>query len=76
VLFDGKSDAEVTRVEAFLQRLNDRALAMDGTCTGEHGIGQGKKAFLEAELGGTVGLMRQVKRALDPDNIFNPGKIF
>jgi D-lactate dehydrogenase (cytochrome) len=76
VLFDGKSDAEVARVEAFLQRLNDRALAMDGTCTGEHGIGQGKKAFLEAELGGTVGLMRQVKRALDPDNIFNPGKIF
>ena len=76
VLFDGQSDADVARVEAFLQRLNDRALAMDGTCTGEHGIGQGKKSFLGAELGGTVDLMRQVKCALDPDNIFNPGKIF
>lgn len=75
-LFDGKRDEEVDRVEAFLQRLNERALRMDGTCTGEHGIGQGKKVFLEAELGGTVDLMRQVKRALDPDNIFNPGKIF
>lgn len=75
-LFDGQSAADVERVEAFLQRLNDRALAMDGTCTGEHGIGQGKKSFLGAELGGTVDLMRQVKSALDPDNIFNPGKIF
>ena len=76
VLFDGRNEADVERTEAFLQRLNDRALSMGGTCTGEHGIGQGKKAFLEAELGGTVDLMRQVKRALDPDGIFNPGKIF
>lgn len=76
LLFEGSRDEEVAKVEAFLQRLNDRALSMDGTCTGEHGIGQGKKGFLEAELGGTVGLMRQIKRALDPDNIFNPGKIF
>ena len=76
LLFDGKSAADVERAEAFLQRLNDRALAMDGTCTGEHGIGQGKKSFLGAELGGTVDLMRQVKQALDPNGIFNPGKIF
>ena len=49
---------------------------MDGTCTGEHGIGQGKQSFLPRELGGSVALMRQIKRALDPDDIMNPGKIF
>ncbi|APG91695.1 FAD-binding oxidoreductase [Sinorhizobium americanum] len=76
VLFDDKDPADVARVEAFVERLNSRALSMDGTCTGEHGIGQGKMPFLEAELGGTIDLMRQIKRSLDPDNIFNPGKIF
>ena len=54
------------KAEAFVARLNERALAMDGTCTGEHGIGQGKMPFLEAELGDALDLMRQVKRALDP----------
>jgi D-lactate dehydrogenase (cytochrome) len=48
---------------------------MDGTCTGEHGIGQGKIKFLEAELGRGVDVMRQIKRALDPLDILNPGKI-
>ncbi|OAP38420.1 lactate dehydrogenase [Sinorhizobium glycinis] len=76
VLFDDKDPADVARVEAFVERLNGRALSMDGTCTGEHGIGQGKMPFLEAELGGAVDLMRQIKHSLDPDNIFNPGKIF
>ncbi|MET3855212.1 FAD-linked oxidase C-terminal domain-containing protein [Rhizobium sp. OAE497] len=76
VLFDDKSAEGVAGVENFVSRLNARALAMDGTCTGEHGIGQGKMSFLQEELGGTVDLMRQVKRSLDPDNIFNPGKIF
>nr|WP_316654924.1 FAD-linked oxidase C-terminal domain-containing protein [uncultured Gellertiella sp.] len=76
LLFDSKDEGAVERVEAFVTRLNARALRFHGTCTGEHGIGQGKKAFLGAELGGALALMREVKRALDPDGIFNPGKIF
>ncbi|OCP08796.1 MULTISPECIES: FAD-linked oxidase C-terminal domain-containing protein [unclassified Ensifer] len=76
LLFDDKDAADVVRAEAFVDRLNARALAMDGTCTGEHGIGQGKMPFLEAELGDALDLMRQIKRSLDPKNIFNPGKIF
>jgi len=56
--------------------LHPRAIAMDGTCTGEHGVGQGKIAFLDAEHGAALAVMRTLKRALDPDNIMNPGKIF
>ncbi|MXN43848.1 FAD-binding protein [Shinella kummerowiae] len=76
LVFDDKDPTHVAQVEAFVGRLNARALAMDGTCTGEHGVGQGKQAFLPGELGGSVLLMRQIKQALDPDNILNPGKIF
>ncbi|BCH63086.1 lactate dehydrogenase [Agrobacterium vitis] len=76
ILFDDKDAKNVDKVEAFMARLNERALAMDGTCTGEHGVGQGKMSYLEAELGGALDVMRQVKRGLDPDNLFNPGKIF
>lgn len=76
ILFDDKDEADVEKVEAFMARLNERALAMDGTCTGEHGVGQGKMSYLDAELGGALNLMRQIKRGLDPDNLFNPGKIF
>ena len=76
VLFDRDRPDEVAAAEAFVDRLNLRALAMEGTCTGEHGIGQGKVAYLERELGGALDVMRAVKIALDPDHIMNPGKIF
>ena len=68
--------AEMKRAEKFLSRLVERALAMDGTCTGEHGIGQGKRKYLEAEHGlGAVDLMRRIKQAIDPQDIMNPGKV-
>jgi D-lactate dehydrogenase (cytochrome) len=67
---------EVACVRAFLERLVERALAMDGTCTGEHGIGQGKMKYLAAEHGEpALDTMRAIKRALDPLDIMNPGKI-
>ena len=75
VLFDDKNPADIEKVEAFVERLALRAISMEGTCTGEHGIGQGKMKFLEAELGASVDYMRRIKKALDPDNIMNPGKI-
>jgi D-lactate dehydrogenase (cytochrome) len=75
-LIDRDDPAEIATLEAFIARLNERAIAMDGTCTGEHGIGQGKMKFLELELGTGVDVMRAIKRALDPLNIMNPGKIF
>jgi D-lactate dehydrogenase (cytochrome) len=68
--------AEVKEAERLNNRLVERALSMGGTCTGEHGIGLGKKKYLSKELGeGAVGVMRSLKQALDPDNIMNPGKI-
>ncbi|QKV17250.1 FAD-binding oxidoreductase [Oricola thermophila] len=75
VLVDDTNPKEIEALENFVERLNTRALAMGGTCTGEHGIGQGKMKFLEMELGGALDVMRAVKRAIDPDNIMNPGKI-
>lgn len=75
VLLDMDDADEVTRASAFVSKLNKRAIAMDGTCTGEHGIGQGKMPYLEAEIGHGVDLIRQIKAAIDPQNIMNPGKI-
>ena len=78
VLFsmDPHAPEEVEEVAAINRRLVTRALAMDGTCTGEHGIGLGKQDALIEELGDAVDLMRVIKQALDPQNLFNPGKIF
>ncbi len=71
-----EDEEEVSRTHAFLERLTQRALAMDGTCTGEHGIGQGKMKYLLAEHGEpALDAMRAIKRALDPLDIMNPGKI-
>ena len=75
-LIDRNNPAELAEAERLNERLVMRALAMDGTCTGEHGVGLGKQKFLIAEHGEAVGVMRQVKQALDPLNILNPGKIF
>ncbi|HEV2507567.1 MAG TPA: FAD-linked oxidase C-terminal domain-containing protein [Mesorhizobium sp.] len=74
-LMDPEDAGEVALVERFVARLNMRAIGMEGTCTGEHGVGQGKVGFLKAEHGHGLDVMRQIKRALDPDNIMNPGKI-
>ncbi|MCB1433188.1 MAG: FAD-binding protein [Alphaproteobacteria bacterium] len=75
VLFCDRSDEdEVKRVKTVYGRLIDRAIAMGGTCTGEHGIGAGKIAYLEKEHGPALAFMRDIKRALDPRNIMNPGK--
>jgi D-lactate dehydrogenase (cytochrome) len=77
LLIDRNDADEVRRAEEFLARLAERAVAMDGTCTGEHGIGQGKMKYLLAEHGApALQTMRAIKRALDPLDILNPGKIF
>jgi D-lactate dehydrogenase (cytochrome) len=74
VLFDPNDAAERGRAEALARRVSMRAIAMGGTCTGEHGIGIHKLDALVAEHGESVELMRTIKRALDPHNILNPGK--
>jgi len=74
-LLDPDNPDEIAEAERIHERLVLRAIAMDGTCTGEHGIGYGKMQFLAAEHGEAVAVMRQIKKALDPDNILNPGKI-
>ena len=76
LLIDMNDQAEITRAERFLDRLAQRALAMEGTCTGEHGVGQGKMKYLKTELGEqALVVMRALKQAIDPDGIMNPGKI-
>ena len=74
-MIDPDRRQEIAEASALNDRLVARALAMEGTCTGEHGVGYGKIDFLVAEHGEGVAVMRTIKRALDPDNILNPGKI-
>ena len=71
---EGDAD-EVARAHAFIGWLNDTALAMGGTCTGEHGVGQGKRPYLAKEAGEGLAVMAAVKAALDPVGLLNPGKI-
>jgi len=76
LLADPDDDAENERAQAFSQRLVERALALAGTCTGEHGVGIGKRKYLALEHGATgIAVMRAIKRALDPLDLLNPGKI-
>jgi D-lactate dehydrogenase (cytochrome) len=76
ILIDPGSQAELEEAKAINSRLVQRALAMEGTCTGEHGIGMGKQASLRAELGeDVIDVMRDIKKLFDPDNLMNPGKV-
>ena len=74
-MIDPQAPEEIAEASRLNERMVNRALAMEGTCTGEHGIGYGKMDFLLAEHGDAVSVMHSIKRALDPNNILNPGKI-
>ena len=75
-LFDPDDPAEVKKVKDYVARLVERALAMGGTCTGEHGVGQGKAKWLPREFPpATIAAMARLKAAMDPADLFNPGKI-
>ena len=76
LLIDADNADDLLRAKDFASRLAQRAIRMDGTCTGEHGIGIGKQDYMAMEHGDVaIDVMRSIKHALDPDNILNPGKI-
>jgi D-lactate dehydrogenase (cytochrome) len=76
MMVDPQDEADIAQAEAINARMVTRALAMDGTCTGEHGVGLHKMDFLIEEHGAdAIDTMRAIKHALDPKNIMNPGKI-
>jgi D-lactate dehydrogenase (cytochrome) len=75
IMVDAADSAELAAVEAANERLVERALRLGGTCTGEHGVGVGKMTYLQREHGDSLDTMRAIKRALDPHNLMNPGKL-
>ena len=75
IMIDPNNPHDIEEAERINHRVVARALAMNGTCTGEHGIGYGKLDFLDAEHGGAVAVMGAIKQALDPLNLFNRGKV-
>ncbi|SDX86529.1 FAD-binding oxidoreductase [Salimicrobium album] len=74
VMIDKNDENEMHKAEQFNEAIVEHALARGGTCTGEHGVGIGKKKYLEAEHGASLSIMKSIKKALDPNNIMNPGK--
>ena len=76
LLIDKKNQDELDKLDSFLVRISERAIRMNGTCTGEHGVGQGKRKYMLKELGNAVDVMKKVKNAFDPNKIMNPGKLF
>ena len=75
IMLDPDDRAEFDKISRLSERLVERALRFGGTCTGEHGVGIGKLKYLQAEHGDAVDVMRAIKRAIDPDNLMNPGKL-
>lgn len=77
VYYDPNSEASTAQVQQFNDRVVEKAIALDGTCTGEHGVGIGKRKYMVHEHGeSAIGFMRLLKRTIDPNNIMNPGKLF
>ncbi len=74
-MIDPNRPEEIAEASCLNDRMVARALAMEGTSTGEHGVGYGKMEFMVSEHGEALSVMRSIKQALDPDNILNPGKI-
>jgi D-lactate dehydrogenase (cytochrome) len=77
IIMDVPSDSRRwTKVEEANNRIVEQALALEGTCTGEHGVGIGKRHFLASEHGTSLELMKRIKQLIDPEGLFNPGKLF
>lgn len=75
IMIDPDNPEELAKAKALGHAMSQRALRLDGTCTGEHGIGMGKTRYMEAEHGDGWSVMADIKRTLDPQNILNPGKM-
>jgi D-lactate dehydrogenase (cytochrome) len=75
IMLDPDDQEEFATISRLSERLVERALKFGGTCSGEHGVGVGKLKYLEAEHGPALDVMRAIKRAIDPNNLMNPGKL-